>query len=183
MLTVTFDELEAALAAVNAPVAAAEAHGALCGSLVTDGALTAEGWLAELMPRPPAGENALHSRNLLEALFTETRAALGGQELEFEPVLPGDDAPLEERVAALAAWCGGFLYGFGFGERSGGAALPDEVGEVLKDFGEISRAVVDAEEPEESSEASYVELVEYLRAGTQLTYEELAAARQRPTYS
>jgi uncharacterized protein YgfB (UPF0149 family) len=183
MLTVTFDEVEAALAAVNAPFAAAEAHGALCGSLVTDGSLTADGWLAELMPRPPVGEHALHSRNLLETLFTETRGALGGQELEFEPVLPDDDAPLEARVAALAAWCGGFLYGFGVRDRYGGAAFSDEVSEVLKDFGEISRAIVDADEPEESSEASYVELVEYLRAGTQLTYEELAAARQPPTYS
>lgn len=183
MLTVTFDQVEAALAAVKAPVAAAEAHGALCGSLVTDGSLTVDVWLSELMPRPLTGADALHSRNLLEAVFAETRAALGGQELDFEPVLPDDDAPLETRVAALAAWCGGFLYGFGLSDRAGRAALPDDVSEVLKDFGEISRAVVDADEPAESSEASYTELVEYLRAGTQLTYEELAAAREHRTHS
>jgi uncharacterized protein len=179
MLSLSFEELEAALLAVDAPFAAAEAHGALCGTLMTDGSLTAHSWLAHLIPASATGDAALRSRNLLETVFEETRAALGGQDLEFEAVLPDEEAPLEARVTALAAWCGGFLYGFGAGERLGMETLPEEVSEVLKDFGEISRATVDRDEPEESSEASYTELVEYLRAGTQLTYEELAEQRER----
>jgi uncharacterized protein YgfB (UPF0149 family) len=178
MLTLSFDEVQAALVAVDAPVAAAEAHGTLCGTLVTDGNHTASGWLADLHPAAATGDDALRSRNLLETVFEETRAALGGLDLEFEPLLPDEDAPLAARVDALAAWCGGFLYGFGLREGVVTEALPDEVSELLKDFGEISRATVDRGEPEESSEASYTELVEYLRAGTQLAYEELAGRRE-----
>ncbi len=77
------------------------------------------------------------------------------------------------------SWCGGFLYGFGVGEGAGGEALPEDVSEVLKDFGEISRATVDVDETAESSESSYAELVEYLRAATQLAYEEMAEQRER----
>jgi uncharacterized protein YgfB (UPF0149 family) len=57
------------------------------------------------------------------------------------------------------------------------------VDEVLRDFGEISRAAVDAGETPESNEVSYAELVEYLRAGAQLTYEELAAHRENTARS
>ena len=178
MLSLTFDEVEAALLALHAPVAAAEGHGALCGALVTDGELTAGAWLKDLVPARDADEEALRSRNLLETVFDETRAALEGRDMEFEPLLPDEDASLEVRVAALAAWCGGFLYGFGAGERGAGE-LPEDVGEVLKDFAEISRATLDTGETEESSEASYAEIVEYLRAGTQLAYEELAPRREQ----
>ena len=179
MLTATFDDVETALATVDAPIAAAEAHGSLCGALTTVGGLSAHAWLGDLLPEPALSEDALRSRNLLESLFAETASALSAQDMEFEPVLPDDAAPIEQRVAALAAWCGGFLYGFGLGDRTGAEVLSDEVNEVLRDFGEISRAVVDSDETAESSEESYAELVEYLRAATQLTYDELAAQRNR----
>ena len=61
--------------------------------------------------------------------------------------------------------------------RADDGAVPEAVHEVVRDFGEISRASIDAEETAESNEASYAEIVEYLRAGTQLAYEELEAHR------
>ena len=38
---------------------------------------------------------------------------LADRELEFAPLLPDDDAPLDEQVQALALWCQGFLSGVG----------------------------------------------------------------------
>ena len=178
MLTVTFDELEETLAAGNAPLAAAEAHGALCGALAADARFDPEAWIAGLVPPESASDDALRTRNLLATLVEETQAALAAQDLEFEPLLPDDDAPLARRVAALADWCGGFLYGVGTGGLSlADGDVPETVEEVVRDFGEISRASIDGEESEESNEASYAEIVEYLRAGTQLAYEELEAHR------
>jgi uncharacterized protein len=180
MLTVTFDELDEALAACAAPLAAAEAHGALCGALAAVGRFDAAAWVDAALPQAGTGtgSEALRSRNLLETLVAETAAAFAGQDMEFEPLLPGDDAPLERRVAALADWCAGFLYGAGSGGLAPGAgAIPAAVREVVRDFGEISRATIDPEESEESNETSYAEIVEYLRAGAQLAYEELAAYR------
>jgi uncharacterized protein YgfB (UPF0149 family) len=178
MLTVTFDELEEALAACDAPVAAAEAHGSLCGTLAAVARFDPEAWIGGILPEAGEGTDALRTRNLLETLVEETQAALASHDMEFEPLLPGDDEPLERRVAALAEWCAGFLYGVGTGElKAGEGEAPEAVHEVVRDFGEISRASIDAEESEESNEASYAEIVEYLRAGTQLAYEELEAHR------
>ena len=176
MWTVTFDELEGALAGGGAPVAAAEAHGTLCGALAVDAGYDAEQWLAAVLPDGAAAPAALRSRHLLETAYSETREALAGDEMEFRPLLPADEAPLEQRVAALAAWCAGFLYGLGSG-LGPAAGVPEAVSEVVHDFGEISRATVGGEEPEESNEESYAEVVEYLRASTQLVYDELVAHR------
>jgi uncharacterized protein len=178
MLTVTHDELAAALAAAAVPAGAAEAHGALCGSLAAVPGLSAAEWVDQLLPQAGPSEVALRSRNLLETLFGETAESLAGQDMDFEPLLPDDAEPLEQRVAALAEWCAGFLWGLGTADLPPSAELPAEVAEVLSDFGEISRAGVDAQETPESNESSYAELVEYVRAGAQLTYEELAPRRE-----
>ena len=178
MLSVTFEELEQTLAACDVPVGAAEAHGSLCGALAAVARFDADNWIGALLAEEYAAVEALRLRNLLETLVAETQAALASQDMEFEPLLPPDEEPLERRVAALAEWCGGFLYGVGTGGLATGAgAVPEAVDEVVRDFGEISRASIDAEETEESNEASYAEIVEYLRAGTQLAYEELEAHR------
>ena len=50
---------------------------------------------------------------------------LRGDEMEFELLLPDDDAPLEQRATALSQWCQGFLYGFGTGgSRASASELP-----------------------------------------------------------
>jgi hypothetical protein len=178
MLSVTFEELEQTLAACDAPVGAAEAHGSLCGALAAVAGFDSDGWIGGLLAEEGTDVEALRLRNLLAALVDETQAALASQDMEFEPLLPADEEPLERRVAALAEWCAGFLYGVGTGGLALGAgAVPEAVDEVVRDFGEISRASIDAEESAESNEASYAEIVEYLRAGTQLAYEELAPRR------
>ena len=99
----THEELQAALSRVDISVDAAEAHGLLCGALSTRKGFGAKDWLAELAAdqgtAPPAVDPELtrFPGQVLEAL----------QSIEFEPLLPGDDAPLPDRVAALAAWCVG----------------------------------------------------------------------------
>ena len=180
MLTVTFEEVDSALAAIDAPLAAAEAHGGLCGSLATIGGFSAAAWLDAIVPAAaPEGEEQLRSRNLLETVFDETAGALASIDMDFVPLLPDDQEPLERRVVALAAWCTGFLYGIGAGGLPDRDELTAELGEVLADFAEISRATIDTDESEESSETSYVELTEFVRAGVQLTYEELVPHRSR----
>ena len=180
MLTVTFEEVDSALAAIDAPLAAAEAHGGLCGSLVAISGFSAAAWLEELVPASaPEGEEQLRSRNLLETVFDETASSLASIDMDFEPLLPDEQEPLERRVVALAAWCTGFLYGSGAGGLPDRDELTAELGEVLGDFAEISRATVDSDESEESSETSYVELTEFVRAGVQLAYEELVPHRAR----
>ena len=96
--------------------------------------------------------------------------------MEFELLLPEDEQPIDARTAALAQWCQGFLYGLGAGAVPDASELPGEVGEIVRDLIEISRAGVDAAQDEESNEAAYAELVEFVRVGVQLLFEELAVA-------
>ena len=92
-------------------------------------------------------------------------------------MLPDDDAPVEARVAALAEWCQGFLYGVGAAGTLANAALADDVEEFLTDLAELTRVDASGEADAEAEEEAYAELVEYVRVGVQLVYDELAASR------
>jgi len=139
MFSVTFAELESVLAGREGGSNAGEAHGILTGELCASAAFGLDEWLADVLVG--AGESALHARDVMGSLYAETADALVQGLMEFEPLLPEEDAPLEQRVAALAAWCTGFLYGFGAGRPLSGELSP-EVEEMLRDFAEIARAEV-----------------------------------------
>jgi uncharacterized protein YgfB (UPF0149 family) len=173
----TYTELDRSLVAIASGVEASEAHGCLCGALCAEDAFPATEWAAEMLP-DEAGEAAATALvGLLSGIRDETLRTLAGEDLDFQPLLPDDDRPLDERVRALAAWCSGYLYGLG---RSGLLdQLPGDLGEILQDFSEISRATLAAGEAGEKAERDYAELVEFVRASVQLAYEELAPQRRR----
>jgi uncharacterized protein YgfB (UPF0149 family) len=55
--------------------------------------------------------------------------------------------------------------------------LPETVAEVLGDLAQISHAGAVGSEEAEVEEEAYAELVEFVRAAVQITYEELGVAR------
>ena len=182
--TIGFDEVAQALAAGGSIVPAAEAHGCLVGALCARRVYLPAEWLEEILPdvaegaaRPQLGHGPLHE------LFEQSRAVLDGREMEFQPLLPPDEAALAERVEALGAWAQGFLYGFGAAGPYARGALPADVAEVLADLAEISRAGNVGAESAEVEESALAELVEYARVGVQLVYDELAELRAAQTTS
>ncbi len=180
MYTISFVEAERALRAADAAVTLAEGHGCLCGALCALPQFSSQSWLQELLPDPASSESLVATAstdNALAQLHSETQLALRGDAMEFVPLLPEDDAPLAERIAALAEWSQGFLYGFGIGAPSNAADYPDEVSEVLKDFSEIARANDTDTSGSDDEEEAYTELVEYLRAAVQLVHDEFAEQR------
>ena len=175
MLQVTFAEIERVFEGLSTSVVAAEGHGCLCGALCTNTDYPFERWLEEFAPDearplPPASEQPLRM------LFADTVRDLRGDEMEFEPLVPDDDATLESRTIALSQWCQGFLYGFSTGGPLKTPELPGSVDEILRDFTHISRASVDVGDAGEEEEASYVEVLEYVRVGAQLIHDELTPA-------
>lgn len=176
-MTVSYEELARVLADAGSAVDAAEAHGCLSGALCAEPDFKAGEWALELLPDSdsapawPAG-----TLEVLEQALLETKGALGGEDMAFEPLLPPDTVAMQERVRALAAWCSGFLYGIG---RSGGPrTLPGDLVEISGDFAEIARASLGEGEGGEESERDYAELVEFVRASVQLAWEELRGRRQ-----
>ncbi|MFO1410797.1 MAG: UPF0149 family protein [Steroidobacteraceae bacterium] len=171
----TYATIQQALSDARAVIEAAEAHGTLAGALCALEGYSVGDWLAEILPDGP--ELAAVSPEL-GGLYDLTRAALHGNAMEFDLLIPEDDAPIEERTRALSLWCNGFLYGLGTTGAADPARLSPDAGEVVRDLTEITRAGVDAADGAEENEAALAELVEFVRVGVQLVYEE--AGRQRP---
>jgi len=173
-MSTDYDALDRVLSGPQAPLAAAEAHGVLCGAISAADGYTLSRWLDEVLGEEQASDS---DRAVLQDVYAQTERVLSEGDMEFTPLLPDDDAPLQLRVAALSEWCGGYLYGLG---AAGVRALDEvagEVSEVVRDFSEISRAEIGAGDPDDVNEAAYAELVEFVRAGAQLVYDELCAMR------
>ncbi|HEV7714802.1 MAG TPA: UPF0149 family protein [Steroidobacteraceae bacterium] len=175
MDTASYAEIQRVLADERSMTDAAEAHGTLAGALCTAAEYRFEDWLQEIMPEGRAQQPI--SIGALRSLYFVTSETLTAAEMEFHPLLPEDEQPLGERTAALAQWCVGFLYGLGSGSIQDVNQLPGEVGEVVRDFDEITRVGVDGGDGEEQNESAYAELVEFVRVGVQLVFEELETLR------
>lgn len=171
-----YRHIQRSLTAAHAMADAAEAHGTLAGALCAVVPYRIEDWLAEILPE---GIELPVTDSALQSLYDETVASLSGPSMEFELLIPQDDSPIQERARALTAWCTGFLYGLGSNGAADPQRLPGELGEIVRDLTEITRADVDAEDGAEENEAALAELVEFVRVGVQLVFDELEPARTR----
>ena len=162
------------LADAHAVTEPAEAHGTLVGSLCAVGGYRLDDWLSEILPEGPVPAAAA---TLLASLYGETLGALQSPGMEFELLMPSDAESLDERTRALGLWCNGFLYGLGSNGAGDPRQMPPDAAEIVRDLGEISRAGVDTQESNEENEAAFAEIVEFVRVGAQLVFEELARQR------
>ena len=174
---IRFKDFEDALATAGSLADAAEAHGSLCGALCSMSPYKMQDWVNEILPDGAALSD--ESAAMIERVFTATATSFGEQGMEFEPLLPDDESPLSGRANALALWCTGFLYGLGTGHISDLEALNGDVGEIVRDFTEISRATGDDADADESNEQAYAELVEFIRVAAQVVFEELLPLRRQ----
>jgi uncharacterized protein YgfB (UPF0149 family) len=174
MTQMDYSPIQELLARERALTDAAEAHGTLAGCLCAVAGYRLEDWLKEILPEDRLGGAAARE---LQQLYSLTATALREPDMEFAPLLPDDSEPLEVRTTALAQWCQGFLYGLGAGAIMP-SELPGDVGEIVRDLVEITRAEVDPQQSAEANESAYAELVEFVRVGVQLLFEELAGARR-----
>lgn len=170
-------ELTALLRELGYTELASNFHGSLCGALcvVDPERLGLEGLLTEAAEAVQALD--VDERASLLRLRDEAARDLASTDMSFEALLPDDAMPLSQRVDALAAWCGGFLFGLSSHRPLDLRSLSEEARETLKDFSEFTQAGFDASGDPETEESAYAELVEYVRMGAQLLYLEL---RPRP---
>ncbi len=153
----------------------AEAHGSLAGALCATDGYGVDDWLAEILPEGAVPEETAVSS--LRGLYEATRAALTGTQMQFDLLMPDDDAPIELRAEALTLWCNGFVYGLGSGGAPDPEQLPGDAAEIVRDLAQIMRAGVDEREGVEANELALAELVEFVRVGVQVVFEELGALR------
>ena len=190
-----YDALRESLSDSGALLALPELHGGVSGALCAGGPAAAERWVDGFF----ADHEAAHlprAQDAAHELVRTTWQTLAGDELTFEPLLPDEDAALEEQVQALALWCHGFLNGLGasapdlsvggpkraedgYAPAASAGDASAEVAEILADFSEISRAGVDDQDDEDRDTADFAlaELKEYARVSTQIVFEDFAERR------
>jgi uncharacterized protein YgfB (UPF0149 family) len=176
MLAATYDDFENVLRGARALQDPAEAHGILAGALCSSRDYGLMEWLREILPDDSPDDAALQN-SVLQTIYSEMVRTLVGNDSDFEPLLPDDDAPLTERADALSQWCQGFLYGLGSGTTADPGNVSTEAGEIIRDLTEITHVGVEADEQTEESEVAFAEVVEFVRVGVQLLFVELAPAR------
>lgn len=165
--SVSYDDIHEALLKSDLSGNASEVHGVLSGMLCMDVSMDSDQWLSHFF-----GPELIHleagCRDELHRLFHQTLRQLVDFDFSFEPLLPDEEAPLEDRALALSDWCHGFLQGIGYSGPS--AAWPGECSEILQDFLEIVR--LDATVSGETDEQAFTELSEYVRVGVQVIRSE-----------
>jgi hypothetical protein len=158
----THAEAEAALVKAGSVLTAAEAHGLLCGlcSLHPDSGF--ETWMNEWLPEDRAGSNLQLREQLprLQAWHTAQCRALALQSDAPAPLLPDGDAPLSDRLAALAEWCESFLYGAGLYLPPQTARDP-QTAEALEGLSLIAGA--DPDSADGGSEDDFTTLLQHAR--------------------
>ena len=178
-----YDNLNDALRRCGSSWDAAQAHGLLCSRLAVGGADAGIDWLQQVL-HGTSESDALRTEcaDLLNALFQDTRRQLAERLSEFEPLLPDDSASASLRASALAHWCEGFLHGLvsvDHGEALKQRLARDPIADIIRDMLQMTRAMADEDSDDETNEAAYAEIVEYVRVAAQLVYEELADLRGR----
>ncbi len=108
---------------------------------------------------------------LLEQVCATTVAALDSDELQFTLLLPADSNAVVERAAAFAAWCRGFLSGFGLSGVTDLAVLGEDARGFLNDVARFGAIAIDGRNAEDD-ERALVELVEFTRMGVMIIYAE-----------
>jgi uncharacterized protein YgfB (UPF0149 family) len=150
-----------------------ELHGATVGVGVGDPGTFELQDLVDLL-----GADTLADAESVSRFVVATLDALSADDLSFAPLLPDDEAPMTERLDALAAWCQSFLAGLAVGLSRRGidelGGLPEEVQEIVQDMVAIAQLETeltgedgeDGEDGETDPEADFMELAEYVKVGT-----------------
>lgn len=178
-----YHEFADGLGAGSVSGGAAEAHGTLCGLLCGSSDDLPQAWIDNTLAdtHDDADSAPVNAHALLVRLYEATSGALQGDEMAFAPLLPGDSEGLDVRLEALAAWSQGFLYGLAVRGLKDLEQIDAQIREFLEDLLEISRVDTEVGDDSEAEEAAYIELVEYVRVGVQLLFDETRpAARPAP---
>lgn len=177
----SYDGLKETLAAAGVPAEPAEAYGFMLGFICGGGDLrnaSRTGNFKRILEQFVFGDARISAD-----LYGELRGfaeRIAGELLDAQDVtllLPGDGAPLGERIRAVRDAAASFLPGFSVTQKDLNR-LGGDVREIVGDFVSISR--LDPEVPEGEGAAAALEddlviVAEHLSVGAQICFEECAA--------
>jgi len=174
--TFSFDQVNVALQQANATADAAEVQGTLCGFFCTTGKRDINTWLTYVLgDHDPRDVNIQTTQQILMDLHDRTVKEIIDNDYNLSLLLPNDEELLDHRIERLTHWCQGFLFGMNMAGTSDLTKLPTDARDICEDILEISKAGYDLNEDDETNEQAYSDIVEYLRIGVFIVYDELSA--------
>lgn len=174
--TMDFQQVSDALSMAACEKDAAEVHGLLCGLLCCNQKIHYDAWEHEIFTAPPNTS----TQSALNQLYHQTCEEFS-QDYPINLLLPKDEAELDARTEALANWCSGFVLGMTVGGITNLNEYSEEVAEFSNDLIEISRISSYDLENSDEEDASFIEIVEYVRTGVLLIKEEVNQEPKPPT--
>ena len=172
-----YDEAARVLREAGVTTGTAKAHGIIAGVLCApDDAQVS--WQTLIVGRAAGGNRATPAEltALLAAMYRSAYAHLSGVEYAFTPLLPGDQHSLAKQIEGLTDWCRGYLLGLHAGGVRDTQGLSSDAREIVNDITRISEAEMDTARAGVEEERALSEIVEYVRVGVQLVFEELRSA-------
>jgi len=168
-----YEQIADMLIAAKSTFHPAEVHGLLCGHIIgTSG--QADKSLQKLI----LGKNKnpeYHAE--LQQLYEISYHLMSEFSFEFTLLLPDDDSKINLRTEALGLWCQGFLTGLQQTNIPVQNREESDVTETINDFIEIAQVNYDDIADDDEDETAYFELVEYVRLGVLLIFNDLETGR------
>ena len=166
-----YNDLNEVLQRSQAQVDAAECHGFLSAQICIAGTADEELWREFLDLQTDDSSLIKECYAEVQLLMENIVGDIQSETLDFQLLMPDDDVTLVQRVNALGDWCYGFLNGFGVSEAESIRPLSPECREVLEDMTKISKVGLE-DDADESDEKALMELIEYVRVGVMMMFEE-----------
>ena len=159
-----------------------EYHGKISACLCCDN-IAAEDLLPEEVNADGSSlsSETMELKTVLVNVIAETLEKLNDAEMTFYPLLSPDSASLTDRTGSLSSWCQGFIDGVGLAIAQKNVPIDsagqDIIGEIIEDFSQISKLTSASVMNQDEEELAYMEVVEYVRVGVQLIFEEMKVAK------
>ena len=137
---VDHETLARALAEADSDTSAAEAHGVISGVLcVSSDDQAGSKWVPILLSDAAQMTPAAAKKLSLSLMYIHqnTLNALKSGNFTFDLIVPDDDKPVAERIAALADWCRGYLLGLSVHGPAGKQNLEQKIDALISAVEEL----------------------------------------------
>ncbi len=181
ILPLDFDDCCNQMLEFGYEVSPSELHGLLSGVVSTGLKIRPDSVIALVLKHVDAESCSERNRSTILAMHTFIEREMFSEDSRYTLFLPDDELDLSQRLRCLAAWCQGFLVGFGTASAQKQIArFSAETEEALKDIVNIANLSDDFDAADdEVNETAYAELVEYLKVAVLLMSSELLQGTPR----
>jgi uncharacterized protein YgfB (UPF0149 family) len=168
----SFADIADLLSAVKSTFHPAEVHGLLCGHIAGT-----SGKMDHHIEKLVLGKKKNPEyREVLRQLYEISYHQMSEFSFEFTLLLPEDDSNINIRTEALGLWCQGFLTGLQQTNVPIQNREESDVTETINDFIEIAQVNYGDIADDDEDETAYFELLEYVRLGALLIFQDLKNA-------